>query len=120
MLRGQRRRRMGRMLAHDDCCGAPVGTKRCASVSARWSSTRGLWRRCSAGNSGSEGSSAMERPRAAAQTESRRSLYEELAEQSLRFLESLVRQQHRFGFADRVRDEALLIESVHAAQIKSF
>jgi hypothetical protein len=31
--------------------------------------------------------------------ESRRSLYEELAEQSLGFLEPLVGQQHRFGFA---------------------
>jgi hypothetical protein len=62
----------------------------------------------------------VERPRADAQTESRRSLYEELAEQSLRFLESLVGQQHRFGFADRVRDEALLMESVHGASIKSF
>jgi len=39
--------------------------------------------------------------------ESRLSLYEELAEQPLRF-------------ADRVRDEALLIESVHAVLIEAF
>jgi hypothetical protein len=58
--------------------------------------------------------------RAEVQTELRLPLYEKLAEQPLRFLESLVGQRHRFGFADRVRDEAFLMESVHGVPIEAF
>ena len=53
-----------------------VAAMRCASAFARWLPTKGLWRRCSAGNS--------------------------------------------YSLPNRVRDEAIVVESVHGFPIKAF
>lgn len=50
----------------------------------------------------------------------RLSLCEKLLEQPFRLPESFIRQDHRFGLADGIRYEALLMEPVHGVPIKSF
>jgi hypothetical protein len=50
----------------------------------------------------------------------RRSLREQLVEQPLRLLESRIREDHRFGLADGIRNEAILMKPVHGLPIKPF
>src|SRR5208282_1956613 len=59
-------------------------------------------------------------PRIVRQCAPRLPFSEQLLEQPLRFSQALARQRDGFRLADRVRDEALVVKTVHALPVEGF